>query len=195
MEHQHLKSACAAVALGALLLLPLGNAGHAQSEGAVVEETVTSSALVHDVDLTARQVLLETEDGRFLTFDVPEDVRNLEQVEVGDSVNVMYFGGIAASLAAPGEEPVGMDMATAVARAEEGERPAGATLNELTTTVTFDAFDAETGFVSFTGQSGVPRTVEVVDPDMRAFVETLEAGDQVDVTVVEIIAIEVAPSS
>ena len=30
---------------------------------------------------------------------------------------------------------------------------------------------------------------------MRAFVETLEAGDQVDVTVVEIIAIEVAPGS
>ena len=88
-----------------------------------------------------------------------------------------------------------MDLATAVARAEEGERPAGATLNQLTTTVTFDAFDAETGVVSFTGQSGLQRTVEVVDPDMRAFVETLEVGDQVDVSIVEVIAIEVGPGS
>lgn len=191
----HYKSALLAAALGAALVLPWDKPVHAQAEGAIVEETVTSSALVHDVDLTARQVLLETEDGRFLTFDVPDDVRNLEQVEVGDSVNVLYYGGIAASLAAHGDEPVGMDMATAVARAEEGERPAGATLNQLTTTVTFDAFDAETGIVSFTGQSGLQRTVEVVDPDMRAFVETLEAGDQVDVSIVEIIAIEVAPSS
>ena len=75
-----------------------------------------------------------------------------------------------------------MDMATAMARAEEGERPAGATMQELTTTVTFDAFDPETSMVMFTGQAGVQRTVEVADPGMRAFVETLEAGDQVDVT-------------
>ncbi len=190
---QHVKSAFFAVALGAALAIP--QHGPALAQGAVVEETAVSSALVHDVDYTARQVLLETEDGRFLTFDVPDDVRNLEQVEVGDSVNVLYFGGIAASLAAPGEEPIVMDMATAMARAEEGERPAGATMQELTTTVTFDAFDPETSMVMFTGQAGVQRTVEVADPGMRAFVETLEAGDQVDVTVVEIIAIEVAPGS
>lgn len=190
---QPVKSAFFAVALGAALVI----AQHSplQAQGASVEETAVSSALVHDVDVTARQVLLETEDGRFLTFDVPDDVRNLEQVEVGDSVNVLYFGGIAASLAAPGDEPIVMDMATAMARAEEGERPAGATMQELTTTVTFDAFDPETSMVTFTGQAGVQRTVEVADPDMRAFVETLEAGDQVDVTVVEIIAIEVAPGS
>jgi len=191
----HFKSALLATALGAALVLPWDKPVQAQADGAIVEETLTSSALVHDVDLTARQVLLETEDGRFLTFDVPDDVRNLEQVEVGDSVNVLYYGGIAASLTAPGEEPIGMDLATAVARAEEGERPAGATLNQLTTTVTFDAFDAETGIVSFTGQSGLQRTVEVVDPDMRAFVETLEVGDQVDVSIVEVIAIEVGPGS
>ena len=190
---QNVKSAFFAAALGAALVIAQHSPVKAQ--GATVEETAVSSALVHEVDYTARQVLLETEDGRFLTFDVPDDVRNLEQVEVGDSVNVMYFGGIAASLAAPGDEPIVMDMATAMARAEEGDRPAGATMQELTTTVTFDAFDPETSMVMFTGQAGVQRSVEVADPDMRAFVETLEAGDQVDVTVVEIIAIEVAPGS
>ena len=190
---QNVKSAFFAAALGAALVIAQHSPVKAQ--GATVEETAVSSALVHEVDYTARQVLLETEDGRFLTFDVPDDVRNLEQVEVGDSVKVMYFGGIAASLAAPGDEPIVMDMATAMARAEEGDRPAGATMQELTTTVTFDAFDPETSMVMFTGQAGVQRSVEVADPDMRAFVETLEAGDQVDVTVVEIIAIEVAPGS
>ena len=190
---QNVKSAFFAAALGAALVIAQHSPVKAQ--GATVEETAVSSALVHEVDYTARQVLLETEDGRFLTFDVPDDVRNLEQVEVGDSVNVMYFGGIAASLAAPGDEPIVMDMATAMARAEEGDRPAGATMQELTTTVTFDAFDPETSMVMFTGQAGVQRSVEVADPDMRAFVETLEAGDQVDVTFVEIIAIKVAPGS
>ena len=71
---QHVKSAFFAVALGAALAIP--QHGPALAQGAVVEETAVSSALVHDVDYTARQVLLETEDGRFLTFDVPDDVRN-----------------------------------------------------------------------------------------------------------------------
>jgi hypothetical protein len=190
---QSFKSALYATLLVAMVALPM--AAPAYSQGAFVEEVATGSALVHEVDTVARQVLLETEDGRFLTYNVPDDVRNLEQVEVGDTVNVLYYGGIAASLAPAGQEPIVMDMATAMERAEEGERPAGATMSELTTTVTFDAFDSETGIVTFTGQSGIQRAVEVVKPDMRAFVETLKAGDMVDVTLIEIIAIEVAPGS
>jgi hypothetical protein len=190
---QRFKSALYAALLGGIVALPMATPVY--SQGAFVEEVATGSALVHDVDIVARQVLLETEDGRFLTYNVPDDVRNLAQVEVGDTVNVLYYGGIAASLAPAGQEPIVMDMATAMARAEEGERPAGATMSELTTTVSFDDFDNETGIVTFTGQSGIQRSVEVVKPDMRAFVETLEPGDKVDVTLIEIIAIEVAPGS
>ena len=75
-------------------------------DGAVIEQTAVSSALVHDVDLTTRQVLLETEDGRFVTVVAPPEVRNLPQVEVGDTVTIGYYGGIVASLVPPGAEPI-----------------------------------------------------------------------------------------
>lgn len=189
----HLKIIAMAALAGAALLPPSAQIANAQDQpqGAFVEQLATVSALVHDVDLTTRQVLLELADGEFTTVVAPEEVRNLPQLEVGDTVNLSFYGGIAASLAPAGEAPIVMDTTDALVRAEEGQRPAGAMLSELTTTVTFDAFDAETGIVTFTGQSGQQRMVEVQDPEMRAFVETLSAGDQVDVTVIEIVALEV----
>ncbi len=181
----------AAVA-GALLLAQVDTAAaQDQPQGAFVEQVAAVSALVHDVDLTTRQVLLEFGQGEFVTIVAPEEVRNLPQVEVGDTVNLAFYGGIAASLTPAGGEPLPTDVSEALVRAEEGQRPAGAALSQLTTTVTFDAYDAETNVVTFTGQSGLQRQVEVQDPEMRAFVETLGAGDQVDVTVIEIIALEV----
>ena len=184
-----LKTALLAAVLGTALALPLAQPTLAQ--GAFVEQVATVSAVVHDVDLTTRQVLLQIGEGEFVTVVAPEEVRNLPQVEVGDTVNLAFYGGIAASLAPAGEAPIGMDTTDALVRAEEGQRPAGASLRELTTTVTFDAYDPETSIVIFTGQSGLQRQVEVQDPEMRSFVETLEAGDEVDVTVIEIIALEV----
>lgn len=184
-----LKSLTLAALLAALPLLPA--TGQDRPQGAFVEQVATVSALVHDVDLTTRQVLLGLGEGEFVTVVAPEEVRNLPQLDVGDTVNLTFYGGIAASLAPVGEPPIVMDTVDALIRAEEGQRPAGASLSELTTTVTFDAYDPESHVVTFTGQAGVQRQVEVQDEEMRAFVETLEAGDQVDVTVIEIIALEV----
>jgi hypothetical protein len=181
--------ALATIAVAVLPLVP--TVAQERPEGAFVEQVATVSALVHDVDLTTRQVLLQVGEGEFVTVVAPEEVRNLPQVEVGDTVNLAFYGGIAASLAPAGEAPIATDLSEAMVRAEEGQRPAGATLSELTTTVTFDAFDPETDIVTFTGQSGIQRQVVVQDPEMLDFVQTLEAGDQVDVTVIEIIALEV----
>lgn len=162
-------------------------------DGAVIEQTAVSSALVHDVDLTTRQVLLETEDGRFVTVVAPPEVRNLPQVEVGDTVTIGYYGGIVASLVPPGAEPITTQGDTALMRSEEGERPAGATVTTIDTSVVFQAFDAATGRVTFRPQDGPERSLAVRDPEMRAFVETLKPGDTVQVTLVEVIAMVVDP--
>jgi hypothetical protein len=178
---------CAAV-LGTALLLPLSP--DALAQGAFVERVATSKALVHDVDLKTRQVLLETEDGRFVTLVAPEEVRNLPQLKAGDTLNIGFYGGIAAALAPAGQEPQPTTREEVLMRAAEGEKPAGAVASELVTTVTFQDFNADTSTVTFTGQSGITRSVVVESDEMRAFVETLEPGDQVDVVVVEILAIE-----
>ncbi len=176
--------------LACLVAMPIAWA----QEGAVVEQTAIGTALVHDVDLSTRQVLLETEDGRFITVVAPPEARNLPQVEVGDTVAVGYYGGIIASLVPPGSEPIPTQGDTSLVRTEEGERPAGATVTTLDTSVVFKAYDADTGQVSFEPQEGPERSLVVSDPEMRAFVETLEPGDVVQVTLVEVIALVVEPA-
>ena len=180
--------ALAGFAMG--LLLP---AGAGATEGAFVEEVAQGTALVHDVDLTTRQVLLETQDGDFVTIVAPEEVRNLPQVSPGDTLTITYYGGIAAALAPEGAGPMPTETVSGMARAPEGKLPAGAVMSEIATTVTFDAFDAETREVRFTGESGLQRAVTVTDPAMVAFVEGLAAGDQVDVVFIEVLAIAVDP--
>ena len=182
-------------ALLALVSIGLFTAPHGSAqEGAVVETTAIGSALVHDVDMKTRQVLLETEDGRFVTVVAPPEMRNLGQVKVGDTVTIGYYGGIIASLEPSGAEPVETQVDTALARAPEGERPAGATVTTLDTSVVFEAFDKETGRVTFKPKEGPERSLPVQNPDMRAFVETLNPGDTVRVTLVEAIALVVDPA-
>ena len=100
---------------------------------------------------------------------------------------------LAGNAIVPGSEPIATQADTSLLRAEEGERPAGATVTTLDTSVVFEAFDASTGSVSFKPQEGPERSLVVRDPEMRAFVETLEPGDVVQVTLVEVIALVVDP--
>jgi len=59
-----LANALLATALAAALVGPWTTPAEAQ--GAFVEQVATASALVHEVDLDTRQVLLEFGDGEFL---------------------------------------------------------------------------------------------------------------------------------
>jgi hypothetical protein len=54
--------------------------------GGVIEETITASALVTAVDAANRRVTLRSSDGTEASFTAPPEVRNLDQVRVGDKV-------------------------------------------------------------------------------------------------------------
>ncbi len=174
--------------LGAGLLAP---ASSRAQDGAFVERTATGTATVKSVDKVTREVALVTKDGREVTIVAGPDARNFDEIAAGDTLTIAYYGGIVASLAADGAEPLGEQADLTTARAAAGEKPGGAIASEFADTVTFDSFDAATSSVRFTPSDGVQRTVTVQDDKMRAFVQTLEAGDKVDVVMVEVLGIMV----
>lgn len=160
-------------------------------DGAFVERTATATATVKSVDKATREVALVTKDGREVTIVAGPDARNFDEIAAGDTLTIAYYGGIVASLAADGAEPLGEQADLTTARAAAGEKPGGAIASEFADTVTFDSFDAATSSVRFTPSDGVQRMVTVQDDKMRAFVQTLEAGDKVDVVMVEVLGIMV----
>lgn len=182
--------------LGALAVLACGAAA-AQPAPVSVEKTQTISATVASIDKAKRLVELRAED-ESATIQVPPEVRNFEQIKVGDEVVATYYQGLAAEFKKKGEsKTVGVvDATTGTARMPEGaSRPGAAVANKVTTTVVIESVDRTTHSVTFVGPAGMSRTVDVVDPKARQFIDTLKKGDEVELTYVEALAVTLEPKS
>jgi hypothetical protein len=181
--------------LGALAALACA-AASAQPEPVMVDKTQTITATVESIDQKERLVELRKGD-ELRTIQVSPEVRNFDRIKVGDQVVVTYYQGLAAEFKKKGEsKTVGViDATTGTARMPQGAgRPGAAVGNKVTTTVVIDGVDRATHSVTFTGPSGLVRTVDVVDPNARKFISTLQKGDEVELTYLEAVAVTVEPA-
>jgi hypothetical protein len=159
-----------------------------------IEEVIERSATVEAINLEKRLVTLKAEDGEVFTVEAGPEVRNLPQVEVGDMVVARYYRAVGARLSttATPDAPV-IDLAGE--RAAEGERPAGAIGTQATVPVTIVATRDEGKVVSFYGEDGLVRVLEVQTPAAQEFVRGLKEGDKVELTFTEALAISVEPAT
>lgn len=162
-----------------------------------LEETIEVTATVEKLDLAKRLVTLKPPTGESFTVEVGPEARNLPQVKVGDRVVVRYYEAVGASLvaadAAEAEEGTTVELGTA--RAEPGERPAGAIGTRTSAPVTISAVDKKTNTVSFYGEDGLVRALTVKRPEAQAFIAKLKPGDRVQITFTEALAISVEPAN
>jgi len=180
----------AVVAFGLMVLA--GTVGAQPPQPVVSGSLEEVTANVTDIDREARIVTLQTEDGREVPLQAGEEVRNFEQIEVGDRVRATFFEALAAAVteAPPGAEPA----IIATERAPLGGRPSGAVGLVYTAVVTIDSVDPQTHTVQFTGPRG-PREVTVLRPELQEFVAGLKKGDRVEVTYGEALAVELVPEN
>ncbi|HLT92400.1 MAG TPA: hypothetical protein VKZ85_15815 [Woeseiaceae bacterium] len=181
--------------LATLGILLLSVAAGAQAP-AVIKNTEGMTATVTAIEPETRLVTLRNEDGEELVVEAGEKVRNFEQIEVGDRVDVLFYEALAAELtdapptARTGGEPVVIESR----RAPPGEKPAGAASMMYTAVVTVDSVDPEENTVEFTGPGGQSREVVVEHPEMQEFIRSLSPGDRVQVTYGEALAVAVRPA-
>lgn len=162
-----------------------------------VENTQEISATVEAVDMDTRMVTLLAPNGQKFTMQVGPEVRNLPQVKVGDRVVTRYYTAMAAELRRRGDDsgeteaPV---VDTAVGRAAEGARPAGAAGRQVRQTVRITTVDKKNHVVGFYGSDGLVRSIPVRTPEAQVFISKLKEGDEVEVTYTEALAVSVEPS-
>ncbi|WP_159716112.1 hypothetical protein [Geminicoccus flavidas] len=158
----------------------------------VTEEEVL--AIVEEIDMTSRLVTLRRPDGSRVQIYAPPDVRNLQQVRIGDEVVVTYVAELSALRVGSADSPAGAPteiLDQGVMRTPEGAMPGMAVGSSLTTTVTIDSYDPATHIVTFTAPDGVQEQAEIQDPAMQARAARLQPGDQVQVTLSEVSALTV----
>jgi hypothetical protein len=149
-------------------------------------------ATIEGIDPATRMVSLRGPRGPLTIIAGPE-VRNFDQVRVGDKVRVSYYEGVAAQIS-KGDSKVSPSVSTEnTYRAPQGARPAGAVGHVLTTTVQIESVDTSFDTVTFRRGDGFVRTLAVQSPEARDFIRTLRRGDQVEITYTEAVAVEVVP--
>jgi hypothetical protein len=171
-----------------------GQSAQGQSQPAYLSgqlEEVT--AQVAAIDPEKRLITLKLNDGTEFTVKAGEDVQNFSQIKVGDEVSAKYYQSLAADLTnAPASNDTG--AVVLAERAAPGQEPGGGAGVIYTAVVTIDSINPQTNTVTFTGPEGQERQVMVESDQGKAFLEHLKAGDRVQLTYTEALAIAVAPA-
>jgi hypothetical protein len=149
----------------------------------------TMQATVVAVNAAARTLVLRGPEGNQVALTVGPEVRNLAQVEAGDTLRVRFYTGFLVAMATPGD--AGADLQIATGRAAEGARPgavAGAT-TRATVEVLSVAKDGTS--VSFRDPDGQLHSKDVLSEKGQAFVRKLKQGDLVDIQYTAAVAIDI----
>ncbi|HKR34400.1 MAG TPA: hypothetical protein VJT10_06150 [Steroidobacteraceae bacterium] len=181
----------------ALLTVLLGACTSQPPQPATVESTEEVSATVEAIDVQKRLLSLVGPDGEKITVEVAPQVRNLPQVKVGDRVVARYYKALAAELRSRGDG-TGSTQApvyeATASRAAEGERPAAMVGAQSRQTVRVTSVDTKNNVVNFYGSDGLARSVPVSSPQGKEFISKLKAGDEVELTYTEAVALSVEPA-
>jgi len=152
------------------------------------EQLIVATATVEEVNRDTRTVQLRGDaDGEVFVVTAGDAVRNFDQIEAGDRVEIDYYESVALDMAAPEDtgEPI---TAVVTGRAPEGSLPAGIAATTTSLVVRLNSYDPNTALATFTTPDGIIRRAQV-PPDLRTFVSQRNRGDRILVTLTEAVAV------
>ena len=173
-----------------LVLCPRGAAlAQTQSDSGIDEvEVVHATGVVEKIDMEKRKVTLRMDDGKSKKIRVDKSVRNLDQVKVGDRLNMTYTEEIIIVIGKTGETPdaVGGRM---VGVAPKGAKPGTFMVDTMSTSAKVLAVDPVKYRVTLEEPDGKKKTVKV--SKKMTNLNQLKPGDSVDISITDALAIDV----
>lgn len=156
---------------------------------ALVARKQVVMATVEAIDVAQRLVTVKGPKGQVVDLGVSPEVRNLEQVKVGDAVKVAYLESLSLELKKDGKELRSATSSADGARAPEGERPAGIAGEKVTVIADVIAVNPKKHLVTLRGPK---RTVELNVSDPKQF-KLIKVGDQIEAVYTQALAVAVEP--
>jgi hypothetical protein len=175
------------------LLAALAATSASAQESVQISETQEISATIIAVDQELRLITLRGPQGNLTAIEAGPEVRNLAQIEVGDTLRVVYEQLYIATLTGAEVASPVTDVAVGAVRAEAGEMPGGAVGTMSTIMVTIESIGPEGRSATFRGPDGRLEAIDVQTEEGREFSRGLNTGDVVQLTFAEALAIMVEP--
>lgn len=158
---------------------------------AMATQTTKATATVVSLDAASRTVSLKTASGKVFDIVAGPEVRNFDQIKVGDVVAAEYVQALSlelkkrtASTTAPGAPTVDQGAT----RTAQGEKPGVAGGRQVTALADVVAVDTKKHLVTLRGPRGNQVDLNVEDP---AQLKNIKKGDQVEVVYTEAVAVVV----
>jgi len=184
------------LATAALVLLPLtATAQQPATEGVslvgpgkfagVIEATVTST--VESIDKATRSVVLKRANGELLKISAGEQIKNFDQIQVGDKVVARHTQALVLELKKGGAGVRERAESSDKGSAKPGDKPAGYEAKQVNFVADVQKVDLKKQIVTL---RGVEHTVQlkVKDPEQ---IKLIKKGDQVEGVYAEAVAISV----
>jgi hypothetical protein len=149
------------------------------------------SARVVGIDKATRTVTLKGPKGDVVDIVAGDDVRNFDQIKLGDFVVARYVEAVTLELKKTKVAAGDVTVREEAARAKPGERPAGASARQVTAIADVIGVDPKKSTITLKGPRGNVVTLNVQNPDQF---KVVKKGDQVEVTYTEAFALSVEPA-
>ncbi len=120
---------------------------------AAVAETIQAAAGVVAIDKASRTVTLKASTREVFDVAAGDQVRNFDQIKVGDQVVVQYVRALTLELKKAGGKPTSKETTDAV-RAKAGEKPGGAVGRQVTVKTKVVDVDPKNKTISLQGPKG-----------------------------------------
>lgn len=173
------------ITLSVLGSMPVTVAETVPVAGVGVTSALTGTVTVVNQD--KRMLTIQTPEGRFEVLHVPEEVKRLNEIKIGDTLTIKETDLVLVDLhKGPEAGSLGVTRDSAVLR-EPGEKPAGAIVESLTINGIVESVDKAASTVTIKGPEETV-TFEVQDP---AVLESVVPGDGVSASYVRAISGEV----
>ena len=182
----------AAFALAQPAVAQTSNVAVASQPGAAgVAQTVEFSASITAIDKATRTLTLKGPKGDEVKVVAGPEVKNFDQLKVGDTVNAKYLESLVLELKKGGGLPVAKTEKAGAASAKPGEKPAAVGGRQVTAVGNVTKIDAATQTVTVKGPE---RTVDLKVRDPEQF-KLIAVGDQIQATYTEALAVAVTPAA
>jgi hypothetical protein len=174
-----------AAVVGALVVLTpsVSLAQRPISMGDAVTDTFTITA----IDQNARLVTLANKDSLSMDVYCGPEVQRFNELKVGDRVTFRYYESLVTAISRPDTAKPGDSSAVV---GTTGNRPGGTISTQRTVRVSIEAIDSTVPSVTIRTPSGNRMSFKVAD---KKNIEGYKAGDQVDITYTQALAVSVEP--
>lgn len=157
---------------------------------AAVMDTVKVTASVVALDKATRAVTLKTASGKMLDVVAGEEVKNFDQIKVGDQLVVQYVQALTLEVRKGGGVR-SMTQDSDMVKAKPGEKPGVAGAREVTIIADVIAVDPKAMTITVRGPKRNVIDLKVQNPD---HFKVVKKGDQIEAVYVEALAISVEPA-